>query len=448
MTREWESMFPMVHIDKNLRIMSDHSPLILLTRYNQHNKMREFRFELAWLKERECLERVQQIWSIPTRDERVLNRVLFKLKKVKKILKGWGYNRSGSAKLRRKKVESTLFELEQMEEEGHLNESQIRNRFLLRTEFLKMLEDDEIYWSQQCHDSGGARKTSQWVHGFNSIILMGSLPQINSNYSEISNNLLGSTEPNGYMVAPPLCHETWLLQGDNNTVFFHRIANGRKRKQTIYSLEDGGNHISGTENILKHASEFYKQLFGPGMGDTFGIESDMWGMDDMVTQEENIVLISPFSEEEVQKALFQMEKNKAVDPDGIPIEFYQSCWNFIKGDMMALFMEFHEERMDIRRLNYDIITLLPKIKESARIQQYRPMCLLNCIYKWFTKCLTLRLEHVAQRIIHRAHATFLEGRNIMSNILTLHEVLHDVKRKGKVEIVLKLNFEKAYDKMH
>jgi hypothetical protein len=162
-------------------------------------------------------------------------------------------------------------------------------------------------------------------------------------------------------------------RGDNNTVFFHRIANGRKRKQTIYSLEDGGNHISGTENILKHASEFYKQLFGPGMGDTFGIESDMWGMDDMVTQEENIVLISPFSEEEVQKALFQMEKNKVVDPDGIPIEFYQSCWNFIKGDMMALFMEFHEERMDIRRLNYDIITLLPKIKESARIQQYRPI---------------------------------------------------------------------------
>jgi hypothetical protein len=42
-------------------------------------------------------------------------------------------------------VESVLFELEQMEEEGPLNESQIRNRFLLRTEFLKMLEDDEIY---------------------------------------------------------------------------------------------------------------------------------------------------------------------------------------------------------------------------------------------------------------------------------------------------------------
>jgi hypothetical protein len=47
MTREWESMFPMVHIHKNPRIMSDHNPLIMFTQYNQHNKMREFRLELV-----------------------------------------------------------------------------------------------------------------------------------------------------------------------------------------------------------------------------------------------------------------------------------------------------------------------------------------------------------------------------------------------------------------
>jgi hypothetical protein len=42
-------------------------------------------------------------------------------------------------------------------------------------------------------------------HGFNFIILMGSLILINSNYSEISNKLLGSAEPNDYKPAPPLC---------------------------------------------------------------------------------------------------------------------------------------------------------------------------------------------------------------------------------------------------
>jgi hypothetical protein len=44
--------------------------------------------------------------------------------------------------------------------------------------------------------------------------------------------------------------------------------------------------------------------------------------------------------------------------------------------------------LDIKRINYGIITLLPKVKEAEKIQQFRPICLLNCQFKWFTKCLT------------------------------------------------------------
>jgi hypothetical protein len=51
-------------------------------------------------------------------------------------------------------------------------------------------------------------------------------------------------------------HETWLLKGDNNTEFFHRIANRKKRKQTLFFLMDGDIHVVGTDNLLKHASNF------------------------------------------------------------------------------------------------------------------------------------------------------------------------------------------------
>jgi hypothetical protein len=65
--------------------------------------------------------------------------------------------------------------------------------------------------------------------------------------------------------------------------------------------------------------------------------------------EENADLIRPFSEEEVKYALFQMERNKAAGPDGLHVEFFQKKWSVIKSDMMALFKEFHEGEMDIRR---------------------------------------------------------------------------------------------------
>jgi hypothetical protein len=63
-----------------------------------------------------------------------------------------------------------------------------------------------------------------------------------------------------------------------------------------------------------------------------------------------------------------MEKNKVVGPDGIPIEFYQTCWGVIKGDILDLFRKFYEGSTYINRLNYGTITLLPKTKEVVRIQ--------------------------------------------------------------------------------
>jgi hypothetical protein len=43
---------------------------------------------------------------------------------------------------------------------------------------------------------------------------------------------------------------------------------------------------------------------------------------------------------------------------------------------------------------------------------------------------------------------FLGGRNIMSNILVLHETLHETKRRREIGVVRKLAFEKTYDKVH
>jgi hypothetical protein len=47
------------------------------------------------------------------------------------------------------------------------------------------------------------------------------------------------------------------------------VTNGRRRKNTIFSLEDGGNHITGDDNLIKHATEFYKNLFDPEDGNVF-----------------------------------------------------------------------------------------------------------------------------------------------------------------------------------
>lgn len=151
-----------------------------------------------------------------------------------------------------------------------------------------------------------------------------------------------------------------------------------------------------------------------------------------MNEEENSLLTKPFFEEEIKHALFLMEKHKAPGPDTIPIEFYQACWDVIKYDIVELFGEFHKGELAVSRLNYGVITLLPKGQDAARIQQFRPICLLSFLYKWITKTLTPRLEKLADRLILKTQFAFLKGRNIMNSVLALHEVLHETKERRRL----------------
>jgi hypothetical protein len=99
-------------------------------------------------------------------------------------------------------------------------------------------------------------------------------------------------------------------------------------------------------------------------------------------------------------------------------------------------------------LNYGVITLLPKTSDANKIQQFRPICLLRCIYKLITKVLTLRLDPYASKLFSVNQNAFIKGRNIMDGILSLHELMHHNHIKKKCGVIMKLDFEKAYDKVN
>jgi hypothetical protein len=238
-----------------------------------------------------------------------------------------------------------------------------------------------------------------------------------------------------------------LLEGDSNTKYFHLLANGRHRTSRIFQLQDGGRRISLDEELKKYITSYYKGMFGPP-SDNF-VRMDDSSRDDIpqVSEEENRILVEEFSEEEVKKALFQMEHNKSPGPNGFLVEFYQVFWEVIKADLMALFHEFHRGKLPLYNLNFGTIILLSKCEEAVRIQQYRPICLLNVSFKIFTKVLTNRLALVAQKAIQPTQTAFILGWNIMEGVVVLHETNHELHRKKQNGVIFKIGFKKAYDKV-
>lgn len=68
--------------------------------------------------------------------------------------------------------------------------------------------------------------------------------------------------------------EKWLLQGDANTGYFHNKANGRKKKCSIFSLEDDDRVITGEHQLREHIEGYYKLLFGPEEENGIELEDD------------------------------------------------------------------------------------------------------------------------------------------------------------------------------
>ena len=166
----------------------------------------------------------------------------------------------------------------------------------------------------------------------------------------------------------------FLLEGDANMRYFHSVANGRHGKKLILSLVQDEGTIEGHEQLKSYITSYYKGLFGaPEESD---ISLDESRIDDIpqVSPEENNFLTSPYSEEEIRKAVFQMEHNKAPGPDGFPAEFYQSFWDIIKEDILELFAQLHSGQLDLFRINFGEIILLPKVNDVERIQQFSSFC--------------------------------------------------------------------------
>jgi hypothetical protein len=44
----------------------------------------------------------------------------------------------------------------------------------------------------------------------------------------------------------------------------------------------------------------------------------------------------------------------------------------VKDDVMNLFYHFHNGTLDLQGLNYGVITLLPKMADANKIQQFMP----------------------------------------------------------------------------
>jgi hypothetical protein len=386
-----EDKYPNSILSSLLRVGSDHSPPILNIGEDIERPPKYFRFESAWLTMENFHELVRQ-HMIPRDGSYILDYSNKKQSFLRRFLKGWELNLRQEKNQQKAVILTQIQELDAQADIRDLSPDEWNKRYEMEADLEHIYEMEELFWHKRCG-------------------------------------------------------EMTLLQGDRNTEFFHRMANGRRRKCLILSLEDEGRELTSKEDLKSHIIEYYKSLFRADNLSTVHLSPQIWQSELCLNADQKEAITRPFSMEELDKVIREAKLNIAPGPDGLNIHFYRAFWPEIKNDLFEMLLMLYEGKLDLKRLNFGVISLIPKSSDPTNIRQFRPICVLNDCFKFLSKVVTNRLSEVAPFVISQTQTAFIPGRFILEGCIILHEVLHEFKLKNQQGIILKIDFEKAYDRV-
>lgn len=141
-----------------------------------------------------------------------------------------------------------------------------------------------------------------------------------------------------------------------------------------------------------------------------------------------------------------MKNNKSPGSDGFSAEFFKFFYSDIKSFIKRAINEgYREGKLSVTQ-RQGLITCLPKgDKPKQFLKNWRPITLLNVIYKIASGCIAERIKSVLSKLISEDQTGFINGRYIGENTRLMYDILHITDTLNIPGLLLMVHFEKAFD---
>ena len=152
--------------------------------------------------------------------------------------------------------------------------------------------------------------------------------------------------------------------------------------------------------------------------------------------------------EELTKYLKKTKNNVSPGSSGFTNEFFKFFWLDLKVFITKAINFSYENRSLSVTQRLGIITLIPKgEKDKTFIKNWRPLTLLNSLYKLISGCLAERMKPFLNKIIHSDQKGFVSDRYIGEAVRATYDLMQWAKTNNRTGILLLIDFEKAYDSL-
>ena len=204
---------------------------------------------------------------------------------------------------------------------------------------------------------------------------------------------------------------------------FFKLENSTKKSQQIHSLFTPNGVLKtsqqGIRGVLK---DFYSDLYSPRNVENGMIQELIAGLP-KIEEDQQRVLDSLITAEELETAMRSLKDGKATGIDGLPGEFYKTFWRVIGPELRDVLDESiraGELPLSCRRA---IVCLIPKAGDLQFVENWRPVSLLCADYKILSKVLANRMKDVVGSIVHTDQTYCVPGRSIHDNIFLVRDSL-------------------------
>lgn len=210
-----------------------------------------------------------------------------------------------------------------------------------------------------------------------------------------------------------------------------------KDKYWVTSLRDNHNNIvTNRKDIIDTATSYYKNLYrsNDNIGSQHNIENN-------ITNED----LPPFITAELTQALLSLKTAKSPGEDGITNDILKAIADPLTPLLLNLFNEILIQKTIPLEWEKTVVTLLYKKGDPKNIGNYRPISLLQGLYKVFTGMLLKRLRIILDFNQPIEQAGFRPKFSTMDHIFTISQIIERYNEYGKTLYIAFIDYSKAFD---